>query len=198
MRDQHEAALHQGDKYKDTDSDKTPTESEIVKGNFNMQCKVDASRCGSRRGSRNGQEAAEGCKNQSRSRSHSVGTESRGDHRKMESHRKCRDLVVRDEFLINESELFDMGEKKKNVHQISILRRRRNECVRGEYERKIKEEIRIKKALSKEMKMKENNDRRLSVSYIQLDARYLWLNRILVRYKLIFYCNYRSYHKQYE
>ena len=39
MRDQHEAVLHQGDKYEDTDtdSDKTPTDSKIVEGKFNMQ-----------------------------------------------------------------------------------------------------------------------------------------------------------------
>ena len=123
MRDQHEAALHQGDRYKDIDSDKTPTDSEIVEGKFNMQCKVDASRCGSRRGSRNGQEA-EGCKNQSRSRSHSVGTESGGDRRKMESHRQCHDLLVRDGILINESELFDLGKERGG---------KRKMCIRFQY-----------------------------------------------------------------
>ena len=53
-------------------------------------------------------------------------------------------------------------------YDIEYERRRRKESISEEYERKVMEEAKIKKRLSKEAKVKDDMDRRLSISHIQL------------------------------
>lgn len=70
----------------------------------------------------------------------------------------------------NEKTIAERKKKEETTRDyiIEYERRRRNETVREEYERKLKEEAKIKKIKSKEAKIKDDLDRRQSISHIQL------------------------------